>query len=259
MDGRLATTDLQRLHGGTEEFVDRSFYENWSGGGTAGDLSNNHPWNKETIPAPGSPGSKYSWCTAARWDRQAMEGGGYARLWITSVANKSPHRLFCEPTGSGMRFSIPQASLPATELEWNVPQSWGALERNRASAYSLVHSALVSYDLVLMCLDLIRKGEDRISTDYRIPKGSVEGMGLGGSPRGLVSHHMTMDGGQIESYQVVTHSTFSDSPRDGSGQPGPIEQAVIGTPLLSAPGDESYIDVLRAVRSFDPCMTCATQ
>ncbi len=265
VDGRLVTTDLQRLHGGTEESVEHSFYENW-GGGASGDgvgssLPAGHAWNKETIPAPGSPSSaKYSWCTAARWDRQAMEGGGYARLWITSVANKSPHRLFCEPTGSGMRFSIPQASLPATELEWRVPQSWGALERNRASAYSLVHSSLIAYDHVLMCIDLIRKGEGRISTPYRIPKGSVEGMGLGGSPRGLVNHHMTMEKGHIESYQVVTHSTFSASPRDGSGQPGPIEQAVIGTPLLNAPGgEETYIDVLRAVRSFDPCMSCATQ
>jgi Ni,Fe-hydrogenase I large subunit len=38
-----------------------------------------------------------------------------------------------------------------------------------------------------------------------------------------------------------------------------MEEAVAGTPLLSSPGDESYIDVLRAIRSFDPCMACATQ
>lgn len=261
VDGRLATTDLQRLHGGIEESVDRSFYENWSGGGSGdSSLSPNHPWNKETIPAPASPSaSKYSWCTAARWDRQAMECGAYARLWITAVANKSPHRLFCEPTGSGMRLSIPQASLPATELDWQVPRSWGAFERNRARAYHLVQTAVTSYDHVLMCLDLIRKGENRISTSYRIPRGSAEGVGLGASPRGPVSHHMTMDKGRIESYQVVTHSTFSASPRDASGQPGPMEEAVIGTPLLSAPGDESYIDVMRAIRSFDPCMSCATQ
>ena len=51
VDGRLATTDLQRLQGGIEESVDRSFYENWGGGG-GGDqsLSQNHPWNKADDP-----------------------------------------------------------------------------------------------------------------------------------------------------------------------------------------------------------------
>jgi hydrogenase large subunit len=262
IDGRLSTTDLQRLHGGIEESVDRSFYEQWSGQGGSGDssLSQNHPWNKETIPAPASPtGSKYSWSAAARWDRQAMEAGPGARLWITSMANRSPHRLFCEPTGSGMRMSVPQASLPAAEIEWQVPQSWGAFERNRSRAYALLHGALCAYDHVLMCLDLIRKGEDRISVPYSIPRGAREGMGLWSSPRGLISHHMTMNKGAIESYQVVTHSTFNAGPRDGSGQPSALEEAVIGTPLLSTPGDETYIDVLRAIRSFDPCMSCATQ
>jgi len=268
VDGRLVTTDLHRLHTGVEEFVDHSFYDDWSrdGGDAMGDdplgnrLSPNHPWNKATIPSPGAPNvsGKYSWSTAARWDRQAMESGSYARLWITAVANKSPHRLFCEPTGQGIRLSIPQSSLPATELEWSVPQSWGAFERHRARAYSFVHAALVSYDMVLVCLDLLRKGEGRIATPYKIPKGSRIGVGFGGAPRGFVSHHMALDGGEIEDYQIVTHGTFNASPRDGSGQPGPMEEAVTGTPLLNSPYNESYIDVLRAIRSFDPCMSCAT-
>jgi hydrogenase large subunit len=255
VDGRLATTDLQRLQGGIEESVDRSFYENWGGGGGGGQsLSQNHPWNKATIPAPTSAsGAKYSWCTTATWDRQMMECGAYAQLWITALANKTPHRLFCEPTGSGMRMSIPQASLPATELEWTIPQSWGAFERNRSRAYTLVQTALHSYDHVLMCLDLIRKGETRIAAPYNIPRSAREGMGLGWSPRGPISHHITINKGAIDTYQVVTHGTFNASPG------GPMEEAVRGTPILSAPGDDSYIDVLRAIRSFDPCMACATQ
>ncbi|MGI9081243.1 MAG: nickel-dependent hydrogenase large subunit [Thermoleophilaceae bacterium] len=27
---------------------------------------------------------------------------------------------------------------------------------------------------------------------------------------------------------------------------------------MNSPYNESYIDVLRAIRSFDPCMSCAT-
>ncbi|MDQ4096520.1 MAG: nickel-dependent hydrogenase large subunit [Actinomycetota bacterium] len=42
--------------------------------------------------------------------------------------------------------------------------------------------------------------------------------------------------------------------------PGPYEQAVLDTPLLeSVPSDQiKGIDVLRAIRSFDPCMPCTT-
>jgi Ni,Fe-hydrogenase I large subunit len=32
----------------------------------------------------------------------------------------------------------------------------------------------------------------------------------------------------------------------------------MATPALATQGQGSYIDVLRAIRSFDPCMSCAT-
>jgi len=33
---------------------------------------------------------------------------------------------------------------------------------------------------------------------------------------------------------------------------------VMATPLLSTASPERCIDVLRTIRSFDPCMSCAT-
>jgi Ni,Fe-hydrogenase I large subunit len=32
----------------------------------------------------------------------------------------------------------------------------------------------------------------------------------------------------------------------------------MATPSLSSAGHERHIDLLRAVRSFDPCMSCST-
>nr|MBA3270009.1 nickel-dependent hydrogenase large subunit [Acidobacteriota bacterium] len=56
-------------------------------------------------------------------------------------------------------------------------------------------------------------------------------------------------------------STFTASPKDPFGNPGPYEEAVMATPLLEETRDPKEfrgIDVLRAIRSFDPCMPCTT-
>jgi len=258
------------VNAGVEEFVDHSFYEGWvsrggprSGNDPAGSpLSAHHPANKQTIPQPGEtdPRGKYSWSTAPRWDGQPMETGGYARLWITAMGDKLAHRSFIEPTGRGLRLAMPQAALPATELEWRMPERWGALERNRAQAYGLAHSALIAYEHLVLGLDLLRKGgpDAGVSTHYEIPKDVRHGTGLWGGSRGYLSHHVTLEDRVIQSYQILAPSTFTMSPRDTRGNPGPCEAAVIATPLLSTAQPERCIDVLRTIRSFDPCMSCAT-
>ncbi len=270
VDGRLRTTDVHRVNQGVEEFVEHSFYEDWASGGGPGSgadplgrpLSGRHPANKRTIPQPGEThtAGKYSWSTAPRWDRQPMETGAYARLWMTAMAEKLPHRTFVEPTGHSLRLAVPQGALPPAELEWRMPQRWGALERNRAQAYALAFSALVAYDNLLIALDLLRRGgpDAGVATHYKVPKDTRQGTGLWGGNRGYLSHHVALEDQVIQNYQIVGPSTFNMSPRDGFNRPGPCETAVIGTPLLSTANPERCIDVLRTIRSFDPCMTCAT-
>jgi len=270
IDGRLRTTDVHQVYRGVEEFVDHSFYEDWGGAGSNGSgrervghrLSAHHPSQKETIPQPGEsdPRRAYSWSTAARWDRRPMETGAYAGLWATALSSRMPHREFVEPTGHGLRLSFPQAEMPAGVVEWRVPERWGALERNRAQAYALAHASLVAYENMVIALDLYRRGgpDAGVFTPYKIPKDARQGTGLWGGVRGYLSHDMAIDRQVIESYQIVGPSTFTMSPRDGSGTPGPCEAAVMATPLLSTANRERGIDVLRAIRSLDPCMTCAT-
>ena len=273
VDGELVTTDMHRMNMGIEEFVEHSFYEDWTQNGGNGrqfetdplgnPLSPYHPWNKQTIPRPGGTNwkEKYSWATAPRWDRRAMETGAYSRMWVTAMADKLPHRRFIDPTGHSLRLSVPQAALPAAELEWNVPEDWGAFERNRARAYALVYTALIAYDNLLIGLDLMRKGETRISTKYTVPKDFRTGVGFWGAGRGYLTHHLVMDGGAIENYQILTPSTWMASPKDPFGNPGPYEEAVAATPLLEnyeKPEDYKGIDILRTIRSFDPCMPCTT-
>jgi len=266
VDGQLITTALPEINAHVEEFVDRSFYEDWRGGGgqlsdPAGNrLADNHPAGKETIPQPAETSlrGKYSWSTAPRWARHPMETGAHARLWTTALADKLPHRRFIEPTGHSLKLAMPQGSFPASELEWQVPERWGTLERTRARAYALAYAALVAYEHTLIALDFKRTGEVRISTSLKIPKDARSGTGFWSGARGGLSHHLRTEDGVIASYQILAPSTWTISPRDRSGHPGPCEQAVAATRIVGRGASESYIDILRTIRSFDPCTACAT-
>jgi hydrogenase large subunit len=273
VDGELVTTDLHKLNIGVEEFVDHSYYEDWSGSGQrqrfptdpAGNpLSPYHPWNKVTKPRPQGQNwkEKYTWDTTPRWDRQSMEAGAYARLWNTAVARKLPANSFIESTGTSLKMRLPKGALPEMEIEWHVPEVWNAFERNRGRAYCTAFTALVALNNWVAAMDRLKLGDTRTSTPFEIPKrGEQLGVGFWGAGRGYLTHHLVLDRGAVANYQIVTPSTWNASPTDRWQQPGPYEEAVLNTPLLEETDDPKQfkgIDILRAIRSFDPCMPCTT-
>jgi hydrogenase large subunit len=271
LDGKLVTTNLHHINMGLEEFVEHSFYEGWENEGLrhAADPSGNpisphHPWNKETKPKPTHKRNwkeRYTWGTAPRWDRQVMECGTYARMWITAAAGKLPHTEHMEATGTSLKLHAPKTLLPAMEFEWKIPEVWNAFERNRNRAYHILYSMLVAYENLHIAFDLIKKGHSQVATPYEIPKTNRIGVGFWGAGRGWLTHHLEMDKGALTNYQIITPSTFNASPRDPFGQPGAYEEAVVNTPILEEfdkPEDFTGIDIFRAIRSFDPCMPCTT-
>ncbi len=273
VDGQLVTTDLHAINMGLEEFVDTSYYEGWVGNGQApryatdpagNPLSPYHPWNKVTKPRPGGQSwkDKYTWDTAPRWDRQAMEAGAYARLWSTAAARKLPASPFIESTGHSLKLRLPKGALPEMEMEWHVPSVWNAFERNRARAYCTAFTALVAFDNWRLAMDFMKDGDLKTATPFEIPRrGEQIGVGLWGAGRGFLTHHLVLERGAVTNYQIVTPSTWNASPTDKWGQPGPYEEAALNTPILEETDDPAKItgiDILRALRSFDPCMPCTT-
>jgi hydrogenase large subunit len=271
IDGKLVTTNLHHINMGLEEFVEHSFYEGWENEGlrhqtdpSGNPISPHHPWNKETKPKPTHKRNwkeRYTWGTAPRWDRQVMECGTYARMWITAAAAKLPHTEFMEATGTSLKLHAPKTLLPAMEFEWKIPEVWNAFERNRNRAYHILYSMLVAYENLHIAFDLIKKGHSQVATPYEVPKNNRIGVGFWGAGRGWLTHHLEMDKGALTNYQIVTPSTFNASPRDPFGQPGAYEEAVMNTPILEEfdrPEDFTGIDIFRAIRSFDPCMPCTT-
>ncbi len=269
VNGDVVTTDLTKLNAGLEEFVEHSYYEQWAGHRFPTDplglpLSPNHPWNKETRPKPGKQSwrDRYSWDTTPTWDRMPMEAGAYARLYLTAKAQELPPSQFLEATGQSLKIRVPGSSLPDAELEWYVPEQWNAVERNRARAYAIPYSAMVTMDNWLMAQEMLRQGETKVSTKFEIPQtGTQIGVGFWGAGRGYLSHHLVIENGVIGNYQILTPSTLNAAPRTPWGVPGPYEEAVLNTPILEefdTPDQYKGIDILRAIRSFDPCMPCTT-
>ena len=272
IDGELVTTDLHTINMGLEEFVEHSYYDEWdkqpqhfASDPVGKPLSPYHPWNKITKPRPQGQNwkEKYTWDTAPRWDRQAMEAGAYSRLWSTAVARKLPDSPFIEATGHSLRIRLPKGALPEMEMEWRVPKdNWNAFERNRARAYCLAFTTMVAFANWQAAMDRLKIGDTKTSTKFEIPrKGEQLGVGFWGAGRGYLTHHLVLDRGAVANYQIVTPSTWNASPTDRWGQPGPYEEAVLGTPLLEEtenPAGFKGIDILRAIRSFDPCMPCTT-
>lgn len=83
---------------------------------------------------------------------------------------------------------------------------------------------------------------------------SGSGVGLTEAPRGALGHWVSVANSSIARYQVITPTAWNASPRDDVDRPGPIEQALIGTPIADP---AQPIEALRVVHSFDPCLACS--
>ena len=271
VDGKLVTTRLRDLNVGLEEFVEHSYYEQWEDQPFKTDpmgapISPHHPWNKNTIPRPGRQNWKerYSWATTPTWDRHTFEAGAYARVYISALAKKLPPSEYFESTGHSLKLNLPKGTkLPAMTLEWKVPKVWNAFERNRARAYAVAFNLMVTVENWMRAMDLRKRGETRVHTEFKVPtKGRQIGVGFWGAGRGFLGHWCVIDDGLLSNYQIVTPSTINACPKTPWGESGAYEQSVMNTVLVESNAVDAAsfkgIDILRAIRSFDPCMPCTT-
>ncbi len=265
VNGKLRTTRLTELNAGIEEFADRSHFAPWHEIQIPVDpvgvpLSPLHPWNKQTIPSP-EPNhwqGRYSWDVAPRWDREPVETGPLARQWISAIGGKMRNEFIQAFKQSGTEFGLemdlPRFQMPATRLRWSVPARPNALERNRARAYQIGYCGMIALTYLLKAFDCLQRRETGMSTRFELPDEAI-GAGFWEEGQGALTHHLIIESGRITNYQVVSPSSWMGSPQDAFGRPGPYEQALVNTPLLeefAKPENFTGIDLLRAIRSFDP-------
>ena len=101
----------------------------------------------------------------------------------------------------------------------------------------------------------VRAGRTKSWNKFKVPEEAVS-CGFHEAARGVLSHHMVIREGKIANYQPYPPTPWNASPRDVYGTPGPYEDAVQNTPIFEENGPENFkgIDIMRAVRSFDPCL-----
>jgi len=157
-----------------------------------------------------------------------------------------------------VKIALPKtANLPATELTWRIPRWSNTLERNRARTYFQAYAAAAALHFVDMARKEVHAGRLRTWSDFKVPSEGI-GCGFHEAVRGLLSHHMVIRNGRIANYHPYPPTPWNASPRDSFGTPGPYEDAIEGSPLFEENGPESFqgIDIMRTVRSFDPCLPC---
>ena len=193
IEGKLVTTNLTDINMGMEEFIEHSFYDDWTKTGPqryttdplGNPLSPYHAWNKTTLPKPTGTNFKerYTWDTAPRWDRQVVETGAYGQLWGTALRGDYAENPFCEPTGDGLRMLVPRHALPETELFWPLPRTLNALERNRARAYSHGLHRHHRHELPAQGVRVLAQGRDQGPHPVQDPPDErIVGGLLGGRP-----------------------------------------------------------------------------
>ncbi len=275
VDGELVTTDLVDINLGIRILLGSSYYQDWTEeemfvpkDPLGNDVDRRHPWNQTTIPKPQKrdlDGGNYSWVMSPRWfdqrtgDNLAMDtgGGALARLWATALADKV-HIPLVNATGSSVQITLPKTpDTPEMNLEWKIPQWSNAIERDRARIYFVAYAAGCAFHFLDKAFEEVRAGRTKTFENFDVPDEAI-GCGFHEAVRGVLSHHMVIRDGKIANYHPYPPTPWNGSPTDSYGTPGPYEDAVMGQPIFEENDQDSFrgIDIMRAVRSFDPCLPC---
>ena len=199
-----------------------------------------HPAEGETIPSYTglNTSDRYSWLKAPRYKGLPMEVGPLARILVAYLKGQK------DVTAAVDDF------LDRTGLELESLNSTLGRTAARALETQLIAGAMLRWvdDLMSALGD-----EEGAYAPSNIPM-SAQGMGLNEAPRGALGHWINIENAKIANYQMVVPSTWNFGPRCAEDIPGPVESALVNTPVADA---EKPLEILRTVHSFDPCIACA--
>ena len=276
VDGELVTTNLVDINLGIRILLGSSYYEDWGENGEVfvkndplgNPVDRRHPWNQTTIPKPQKRdfAGNYTWVMSPRWldkrtgDHLALDTGGgpIARLWATALAGLVDIGYVKAPGDKTVRIRLPKtATKPEVEFTWRIPKWSNAIERDRARTYFQAYAAACAYYFFEKAIAEVHAGRTATFTPFKVPDEAI-GCGFHEAVRGVLSHHLVIRGGKIANYHPYPPTPWNANPRDIYGTPGPYEDAVQNTPIFEDNGPDKFkgIDIMRAVRSFDPCLPC---
>ncbi len=214
-----------------------------------------HPYNGVTQPKYSGPrppytnldwNRKYSWVKAPRWKGIPMEVGPLARIAVGFASGRDDFRGVVADALGRLRWS--ESALFSTMgrtlargLETSLCAQW--LDAELDKLISNVNSGITA------------TASTAFWDPATWPQTAIKGFGFTEAPRGALGHWIQIATGKIANYQIVVPSTWNASPKDGHGQRGAYESALIGTETKIP---DQPLEILRTIHSFDPCLACAT-
>ncbi len=183
---------------------------------------------------------RYSWIKCPAYDGKPYEAGGLSRI-LVAYKRKVP-------------FVVEQVDglLEALGAAGDVSVAQSTLGRTAVRQIESLYIANLMVEWVDELIEAVKSGDSEYFREPATKTG--EGTGFWEAPRGALYHSEKVVNGKIKGYQIIIPTTWNAAPHNADGEPGPMEESLIGVPV----GDiEKPINALRTVHSFDPCTACA--
>jgi [NiFe] hydrogenase large subunit len=180
----------------------------------------------------------YSWMKAPRYKGAACEVGPLAQCLVAYAKGHKP--------------TVDAVNMVLGKLGVGPEALFSTLGRTAARCIETVVTMGKMQDWINELAENAKKGNTKIYQEYEMPK-SAHGVGFVNAPRGALSHWINIEDGKIANYQLVVPSTWNLGPRCDKGTLGPVEEALIGTPIADP---KRPVEILRTVHSYDPCIAC---
>ncbi|MBR3499290.1 MAG: nickel-dependent hydrogenase large subunit [Selenomonadaceae bacterium] len=229
-----------------------------------------HPWkgvtkDKYTGPKTGTPtmwetlneGGKYSWLKTPKWKGKLCEVGPLAHYII--IYTKAQKGLLPEPTWAE-QMMLKQIEVVSKVLGVQ-PHVWMPTMLGRTACRCL--DAQLAAEINKFFFDKlianIKSGDTAVMNNEKWDPSTwateCMGVGLYEAPRGGLSHWVCIKDGKVSNYQCIVPTTWNACPRDDQAGHGAYELAMMTT-HVAVP--DKPLEIAKVIRSFDPCMACAT-
>jgi [NiFe] hydrogenase large subunit len=195
----------------------------------------------EPIDDESFPKGKYDWTRAARYPNPSgkdvpMEVGPLSEVLVAYLNGQPDVKKYVD--------EVLAAVGAAGKPEVLVSNLGRVAARVIKARVNTDHAA----EWAMSLLENIKGGD---TSCFTTPDVMRDGEGISGydAPRGALSHYCRISGGKTTKYATVPASNWNLAPRDDMGQRGPVEEALVGTPVVDP---SKPLEILRTVHTFDP-------
>ena len=229
-----------------------------------------HPWegitkDKFTGPKEGTPtmwqtlneNGKYSWLKTPKWNGKLCEVGPLAKYIV--IYTKAQRGLLPNITWAE-QMMVDQINA-VTGVLGVAPEVWmpTMVGRTACRALDCQLNAEINKFFFDKLIENLKTGDTQVMNNEKWfpdtwPK-ECKGVGLYEAPRGGLSHWINIKDGKTDNYQCIVPTTWNACPRDDTAGHGAYELAMMDTNVQIP---DKPLEIAKVIRSFDPCMACAT-